>query len=135
MYHYPDNANIIFMDGRQSISLLGLTLNGLPILHTNDLFVNTQFTEQYRFIDNDDKNLECPVSYELIEIDDKYYKCSQCKYNINYNSVSKNLNNCPMCRFQNWNDNVIYINNRPFTTEKPPSKFKKLTNFIVSLCK
>jgi hypothetical protein len=59
------------------------------------------------------KNVECPITYEIIGPDDKYVKCDYCKYNISHNAMEIHLtyNNfdCPMCR-NPWTSNIIYIN-------------------------
>ena len=63
---------------------------------------NREFTEAER-------NLECPISKNLIE--KEYCQCSICKYNYDFNNVRqwlRNNDNCPMCRTI-WTNNVKYI--------------------------
>jgi hypothetical protein len=65
-----------------------------------------------RLIDSNDKNIECPISYNNISYGNKYYKCIQCQYNFDYESfqVSGVTDKCPLCRKTNWINNIIYHN-------------------------
>jgi hypothetical protein len=66
-----------------------------------------------RFIDiNKDQNVECPIAYSIIEYGDKYYRCTQCKYNFSYESIryTNTLYACPLCKKNQWTGNVIYRN-------------------------
>jgi hypothetical protein len=59
-----------------------------------------------------DRNIECPISLEIIKLDDQYCRCVQCKYNFSKNaliSAFKNKRSCPMCR-SDWKDKIVYIN-------------------------
>ena len=66
----------------------------------------------FRHIEDDDKNTECPISFEIIKYGDKYYKCKCCKHNFDDNSIKHitDKNMCPVCRTYMWHDNKIYIN-------------------------
>lgn len=58
------------------------------------------------------RNIECPISFETIKLNDSYCTCSQCKYNFLKESIEialKNKPNCPTCRAE-WIDKTIYVN-------------------------
>ena len=71
------------------------------------------WSNENRFIQKDiDKNIECPISYEIINHSDKYVQCSTCNYNISLDSFKQILEKkyeCPMCR-STWTNEIIYIN-------------------------
>lgn len=55
------------------------------------------------------KNDECPISYEMIKINDIYVECKQCKYSFSEEAIKTHLHNfntCPMCRKQ-WKFPII----------------------------
>ena len=59
------------------------------------------------------KNDECPISYEMININDIYVECKQCKYHFLEESIKTHLNNfgtCPMCR-NKWQFPIIRYRN------------------------
>lgn len=61
---------------------------------------------------NIDKNTECPISYEEIKYGDKYFICTNCKYNFIEQAILTHLTRnklCPMCR-STWSDYCVYIN-------------------------
>jgi len=67
-----------------------------------------------KLISENSRNIECPITYEEIKINDRYCECKQCKYNILYKNLliwfdSRATHSCPMCR-TNWSYYVIYIN-------------------------
>ncbi len=81
----------------------------------------------FRRIDHEDKNIECPISYEVIKYGNKYYKCKCCKYNFDDNSIQliNNKDTCPMCKTNMWYDNKIYIN--------MSKKAKKKINLLIKI--
>ena len=59
------------------------------------------------------KNDECPISYEMIKINDIYVECKQCKYSFSEEAIKTHLHNCstcPMCREQ-WKFPIIRYRN------------------------
>ena len=84
-----------------------------------------------RIITEADRNKECPITMEEINIDQLYCNCAQCNYNISYNALekiytAKDIILCPMCR-TNWTNTVIYVNgnNIPYKTPIEENKFTK----------
>ena len=84
-----------------------------------------------REISETDRNKDCPVSMELIDIDETYCQCNQCEYNIKENVIKimfDKTNNvkCPMCRLQ-WQNNIVYFNcnnsNNTFIIEEKQNVF------------
>ena len=88
------------------------------------------------------RNLECPISYELINKNDSYCCCAECSYNFLYEQLKQALSNkfeCPMCRVK-WSNETIYIN-EPQIQKKTVckkidcKKFIKQTNSVNELKK
>jgi len=80
---------------------------------------------EYRLLNIDDKNVDCPITLDKINLMDKYCKCFNCNYNFNYDSLIKHLdikNDCPLCRYE-WTCKQIYINGK-----KDLHMFNKLSN-------
>ncbi len=78
----------------------------------NKSLKNKQFKRKYKFITDDDKNIECPISYQIIPYGSKYYQCICCKYNFSYKSI-KHIglkNNCSVCKKKSWHNKTIYYN-------------------------
>ncbi len=87
------------------------------------------WNSEYRLLDKNDKNIDCPITLDKINENDKYCKCSNCNYNFNYESLIIHLdikNDCPMCRYK-WQNNKIYTNSKK-EIKKDYYMFKKLSN-------
>ena len=80
----------------------------------------TKWVFECREISETDKNKECPVTMDIINIDEKYCQCSQCEYNIKENVIKTMFNKtnnvkCPMCRLQ-WQKKIVYFNSNKHNT-------------------
>ena len=83
----------------------------------------TKWVFECREISETDKNKECPVTMEIINIDEKYCQCSQCsqcEYNFKENVIKTMFNKtnnvkCPMCRLQ-WQKKNVYFNSNKHNT-------------------
>ena len=72
-----------------------------------------------------DRNIECPINFELIKLKDEYCRCKQCKFNFSKEAlmnVFKTKFICPICR-ADWTDKTIYYNSIYFPTVRFSSKF------------
>ena len=92
----------------------------------------TKWISIYRLLNIDDKNTDCPITLDKINIMDKYCKCSKCNYNFKYDPLLKHLDiryDCPMCRCI-WINHEIYINGEKII-KKDLYMFNNLSNKIV----
>ena len=67
-----------------------------------------------------DRNMECPIQLELIQLNDEYGRCKQCKYNFSKEAlmnVFKTKSTCPMCRAK-WLDKTLYTNKKKKKSKK-----------------
>ena len=98
-------------------------------LFSNDDDNNKSWVSIYRLLIKDDKNYDCPITLDKINVMDKYCICSNCNYNFNYDALLKHLDikyNCPMCRSK-WTNKEIYINASEII-KKDLYMFNKLSN-------
>lgn len=73
--------------------------------YTNLAYTNRQITIR-------DRNMDCPIRLTKIHKNERYGKCSECKYNISRSCLLKALrdkNVCPMCRTK-WTNCKMYKN-------------------------
>jgi|SaaInlStandDraft_6_1057023.scaffolds.fasta_scaffold00510_8 hypothetical protein len=73
--------------------------------------IDLKLTYELKFVNN--KNYICPVTYDKIILGSKYITCNICNNNFNYIIYEKWIiknNNCPYCRSDWKNNNIIYIN-------------------------
>ncbi len=78
----------------------------------NKLLSHKNFKRVNKYLTDDDKNIECPISYQKISYGSKYFQCVGCKYNFSYKSV-KHIglkNNCSICKKKSWYNNIVYYN-------------------------
>jgi hypothetical protein len=136
---YKYDKNYIFIENIYFIKIYFINniMSQIPITYY-DLFCEDDNIKSsistYRLLNIDDKNTDCPITLDKINLMDKYCKCSNCNYNFDYDCLLKHLdikNNCPMCRFE-WTCNEIYINFDKNTVDKNTKKdlymFNKLSN-------
>jgi hypothetical protein len=87
-------------------------------LHLNELknlIFQSKLKAETRPILKLENNTECCVSYRIIENDELYIKCPQCKNNLSYEVGFMWINekhSCPMCRFYIKNIDEISWNNK-----------------------
>jgi hypothetical protein len=69
--------------------------------------------ERNKILKLDDSN-ECCITYEIIQKDELYVKCPQCKNIMSFEAANKWIemkNNCPICRFNIYDiDNISFRN-------------------------
>jgi len=74
--------------------------------------------EQNKILDETKtKNIECPITYDIIQYGDEYSTCDGCKYNFKYEAIAQHLEvcsekanyDCPMCRNE-WTNKYKYVN-------------------------
>jgi hypothetical protein len=65
---------------------------------------------------NQSKNVECPLTYEIIKYNDMFYSCQECKWNFNkdfldeyFKKQTQSEFNCPICRTE-WSTLQVYVN-------------------------
>ena len=77
-----------------------------------------------------DKNIECPITYDIIRNGKEYHSCDCCNYNFSKKVMSEYImkkNKCPMC-VQNWTNTQVYINKNKV---KIRLKYDENNNLIV----
>ena len=84
--------------------------------------VKVELKETKKKAINQDRNTECPITYDTINTNDSYLACMECKYNFTVDAIVKHLDSrdckdCPMCR-KEWKDYCIYVNIDPEVERK-----------------
>jgi len=65
-----------------------------------------------RLITVNDRNTECPISYNIFNSNDAYYQCASCKYNFLAKIFDEHVDNnkCPMCKYDWFSQKTKFIN-------------------------
>jgi hypothetical protein len=91
-------------------------------IFTQKQSVKVELKETKKKAINEDRNTECPITYDTINTNDSYLACMECKYNFTVDAIVKHLDSrdckdCPMCR-KEWKDYCIYVNIDPEVERK-----------------
>jgi hypothetical protein len=92
-----------------------------------------KWTIKFVIILETDRNMECPINLEPINLNDQYCRCSQCKHNFSKEALVeafKTNHTCPMCRSE-WNDKTVYVNKQMEKNKKSSDKKKKFTKTTI----
>jgi hypothetical protein len=86
--------------------------NQLNNLNNRFNSLNIEWHKFERPIKSTDKNNECPITLEKINLNDTYCMCLDCNYIFNANGLKIALqthNECPMC-LSEWKSPIEYVN-------------------------
>ena len=106
----PGGLYQLIMYGAQDIYLTGNINDNI----NGEEPVSWRLAKERNIILKLDEVNECCITYEIIEKDEFYAKCQQCRNIMSYDAALKWIemkHNCPMCRINIYNiDNIIFRN-------------------------